>query len=181
MFRLGELPLAGAGDEDDPALLINADAIQLFAERAAARAPGFALNRANARTVAEICRRLDGLPLAVELAARRGGTLSLTDILTGLDDQLSLLADGSRTGPGRHRELSAAIDWSHRLLDPMEQAVFRRLHALYPWRGWPSWRPNGGTCHVRCVCTRPLPGHAVGWTPSQRPRGGSGWSRRRNV
>ncbi|WP_328400816.1 LuxR C-terminal-related transcriptional regulator [Streptomyces sp. NBC_00390] len=130
VFRVAELSLAPAHGPDDPATVPHCDAVRLFAERAATAAPGFTLNTSNAHTVAEICRRLDGLPLAIELAARRAGTLPLGDILTGLDDQLSLLTDGSRTGPGRHRELAAAIDWSHRLLDPREQAFLRRLAVL---------------------------------------------------
>ncbi|MFF4229894.1 ATP-binding protein [Streptomyces sp. NPDC001820] len=130
VFRVGELSLSPPGGDDDPAAVLRADAVRLFVERAGSRSPGFALDAANARTVAEICRRLDGMPLAIELAARRTGALPLTDVLTGLDDQLALLTDGSRTGPGRHRELAAAIDWSHRLLDPQEQTLFRRLAVL---------------------------------------------------
>ncbi|MFF4209545.1 ATP-binding protein [Streptomyces sp. NPDC001796] len=130
VLRVGELSLPPADTGDDPVALLRADAVRLFVERASSRSPGFTLHRGNGRTVAEICRRLDGLTLAVELAARRAGTLPLSDILAGLDDhmsQLSLLTGGHRTGPGRHSELAAAIDWSHRLLDPAEQAVFRRL------------------------------------------------------
>ncbi|MEV0372841.1 LuxR C-terminal-related transcriptional regulator [Streptomyces sp. NPDC050636] len=135
VFRVGELSLSPAGESqvgegEDTAVLLRSEAVRLFAERARATDPGFALGSGNARTVAEICRRLDGLPLAIELAAGRTGSLPLGDILRGLDDQLSLLTDGSRTGPGRHRELRAAIDWSHRLLDPVERAVFRRLSVL---------------------------------------------------
>ncbi|GAA5703484.1 LuxR family transcriptional regulator [Streptomyces avermitilis] len=133
VFRVGELSLPPADAGDDPVDLLRADAVRLFVERAASCAPGFTLRRGNGPTVAEICRRLDGLTLAIELAARRAGTLPLSDILAGLDDQLSqlsLLTDGSRTGPRRHSELAAAIDWSHRLLDPVEQAVFRRLAVL---------------------------------------------------
>ncbi|MFI5683100.1 ATP-binding protein [Streptomyces sp. NPDC051636] len=130
VFRVPELSLAAPGAEEDPAVLLRADAVRLFVDRASACAPGFRLHHGNGPTVAGICRRLDGLTLAVELAARRVGTLPLSGILAGLDDQLSLLADGSRTGPDRHRELAAAIDWSHRMLDPVEQAVFRRLSVL---------------------------------------------------
>ncbi|WP_246102218.1 ATP-binding protein [Streptomyces piniterrae] len=135
VFRVGELSLSAAegseaGAGEDTTALLRSEAVRLFAERARAADPGFALGPGNARTVAEICRRLDGLPLAIELAAGRTGSLPLGDILRGLDDQLSLLTDGSRTGPGRHRELRAAIDWSYRLLDPVEQAVFRRLSVL---------------------------------------------------
>ncbi|WP_094220119.1 ATP-binding protein [Streptomyces diastatochromogenes] len=133
VFRVGELSLPPADAGDDVAALLRADAVRLFVERASNRSPGFSLDRGNARPVAEICRRLDGLTLAVELAARHVGALAPSDILAGLDDQLSqldLLADGSRTGPRRHRGLAAAVDWSHRLLDPAERAVFRRLAVL---------------------------------------------------
>ncbi|SOD91220.1 LuxR C-terminal-related transcriptional regulator [Streptomyces sp. Ag109_G2-15] len=133
VFRVGELSLPPADAGDDVAALLRADAVRLFVERASNRSPGFSLDRGNARPIAEICRRLDGLTLAVELAARHVGALAPSDILAGLDDQLSqldLLADGSRTGPRRHRGLAAAVDWSHRLLDPAERAVFRRLAVL---------------------------------------------------
>ncbi|WP_407285132.1 ATP-binding protein [Streptomyces sp. BP-8] len=130
VFRVGVLSLSSAGEGEDAKAPQRSEAVRLFADRARAADPGFALGPGNIRTVAEICRRLDGLPLAIELAAGRTGSLPLGDILRGLDDQLTLLTDGSRTGPGRHRELRAAIDWSHRLLDPVEQAVFRRLSVL---------------------------------------------------
>ncbi|MFF4041492.1 ATP-binding protein [Streptomyces sp. NPDC001816] len=133
VFRVGELSLPPADAGDDVAALLRADAVRLFVERASSRSPGFSLDRDNGRTVAEICRRLDGLTLAVELAARHVGALAPGDILAGLDDQLcqlDLLADGNRTGPRRHSGLAAAVDWSHRLLDPAEQAVFRRLAVL---------------------------------------------------
>ncbi|SEE40792.1 non-specific serine/threonine protein kinase [Streptomyces sp. 2231.1] len=133
VFRVGELSLPPADAGDDVTALLRADAVRLFVERAARRSPGFALDRNNGRLVAEICRRLDGLTLAVELAAGHIGTLAPGDILAGLDDQLSqldLLAGGSRTGPRRHSGLATAVDWSHQLLDPAEQAVFRRLAVL---------------------------------------------------
>lgn len=130
VFRVTELSLTPAAEDHDLAGLLRSEAVRLFLERARTSDATFELGRGEARTVAEICRRLDGLPLAIELAAGRAGSLSLTGILHGLDDQLSLLTDGSRTGPGRHRELGAAIDWSHRLLDPLERVVFRRLSVL---------------------------------------------------
>ncbi|MGW7486509.1 helix-turn-helix transcriptional regulator [Streptomyces sp. NPDC054786] len=130
VFRVGELSLSPAGEDHDTAELLQSEAARLFLERARRSDAAFGLEPGEARTVAEICRRLDGLPLAIELAAGRAGSLSLPGILHGLDDQLSLLTDGSRTGPGRHRELGAAIDWSHRLLDPLERVVFRRLSVL---------------------------------------------------
>ncbi|MFF9086130.1 ATP-binding protein [Streptomyces sp. NPDC014991] len=133
VFRLGELSLPPADAQDDVTALMQSDAVRLFADRAASNSPGFTLHRGNGHLVAEICRRLDGLALAVELAARHVGALALSDILAGLDDQLcqvDLLTGGSRAGPARHSGFAAAVDWSHRLLDPAEQAVFRRLSVL---------------------------------------------------
>ncbi|MEV0976526.1 LuxR C-terminal-related transcriptional regulator [Streptomyces sp. NPDC049915] len=133
VFRVGELSLPPAGAGDEVTALMQSDAVRLFVDRAARNSPGFTLHRGNGHLVAEICRRLDGLTLAVELAARHVGALALSDILAGLDDQFSqldLLTGGSRTGPPRHSGLAAAVDWSHRLLDPAEQAVFRRLSVL---------------------------------------------------
>ncbi|MEV6833061.1 LuxR C-terminal-related transcriptional regulator [Streptomyces sp. NPDC051133] len=133
VFRVGELSLPPADATDEVTALLQSEAVRLFADRAASNSPGFTLHRGNGHLVAEICRRLDGLPLAVELAARHVGALALRDILAGLEDQFShldLLTGGSRTGPARHSGLAAAVDWSHRLLDPAEQAVFRRLSVL---------------------------------------------------
>ncbi|MEU5532206.1 LuxR C-terminal-related transcriptional regulator [Streptomyces sp. NPDC020362] len=133
VFRVGELSLPSADAGDDVTALMQSDAVRLFVDRAVSNFPEFTLHRGNGHLVAEICRRLDGLTLAVELAARHVGALSLSDILAGLDDQFSqldLLTGGSRTGPPRHSGLAAAVDWSHRLLDPAEQTVFRRLSVL---------------------------------------------------
>ncbi|MGW2445959.1 ATP-binding protein [Streptomyces sp. NPDC001675] len=133
VFRVGELSLPPADAGNDVTALQRADAVRLFVERAAHRSPGFALDRTNGPLVAEICRRLDGLTLAVELAACHIGAFAPGDILAGLDDhasQLDLLAGGSRTGPRRHSTLATAVDWSYRLLDPAEQAAFRRLAVL---------------------------------------------------
>lgn len=130
VFRVGELSLPPVGADHDGAALRRSEAVRLFVERARTHDARFDPTPDDIRTMAEICRRLEGLPLAIELAAGRTGSLPLTGILHELDDQLSLLTDGSRTGPGRHRELGAAIDWSHRLLDPLEQTVFRRLSVL---------------------------------------------------
>ncbi len=82
---------------------------------------------AAAPLVAEICRRLDGIPLAIELAAARARVLSLEQILSGLDDRFRMLAGGDRAAPPRHRTLEAALDWSYRLLSPAERALCRRL------------------------------------------------------
>jgi predicted ATPase/DNA-binding SARP family transcriptional activator len=102
------------------------DALQLFAERARAVLPIFAIEPHNAEDVARICARLDGIPLAIELAAARAKVLSIRQIAERLNDAFSLLASGSRTLP-RHRTLRATIDWSWRLISPEEQTVFRRL------------------------------------------------------
>jgi len=109
----------------------DSDAVRLFVERASASVPGFTAVGDDAATIAEICRRLDGMPLAIELAARRVVSLPLHAIMSGLDNQLALLTGGSRTGPARHLGLAAAIDWSHRLLDEPARTMLRRV-ALLP-------------------------------------------------
>ncbi len=103
------------------------DAIALFVARAQAIKPGLRLQAGNARAVAEICRRVDGLPLAIELAAARVRILSLPRIRAELDASLRFLVGGARDLPERHRTLRATIDWSFRLLDAHEQALFRRF------------------------------------------------------
>ncbi|WP_433265704.1 BTAD domain-containing putative transcriptional regulator [Actinosynnema sp. CS-041913] len=103
------------------------DAIRLFTTRATAAAPGFALSPANQDAVAAICRRLDGLPLALELAATRVRALGVDALLTRLDDRFRLLATGHRDAPARQRTLRAMIDWSWDLLTGPEQTVLRRL------------------------------------------------------
>jgi predicted ATPase len=105
----------------------RADAVRLFADRAGLAAPGFALTAENAPLVAEICRRLDGIPLALELAAARVSVLSPRQLLDRLSDRFRVLKSVSRASTGRQQTLRAAIDWSHELLDEAERAVFRRL------------------------------------------------------
>jgi|DewCreStandDraft_5_1066085.scaffolds.fasta_scaffold00048_173 predicted ATPase/DNA-binding XRE family transcriptional regulator len=102
-------------------------AVALFVERARAVQSEFALTAANARAVAEICTRLDGLPLAIELAASWVRLFSPQELLARLSDPLSLLNGGARDLPARQRTLRATMEWSHRLLAPEEQALFRRL------------------------------------------------------
>jgi predicted ATPase len=101
--------------------------LRLFAERARAAVPGFQLTRANTEVVAEICRRLDGLPLAIELAASRVRLLQPQALLARLDNRLDLLTGGARDLPARQRTLRSTLDWSFSLLSPAEQALFRRL------------------------------------------------------
>jgi predicted ATPase/DNA-binding CsgD family transcriptional regulator len=122
-------PLSAPEEAATPALdrLARYEAVRLFVERAAAAQPGFALSASNAGAVAEICRRLDGLPLAIELAAARTRALSPTEVLARLGDAFALLAPGRRALAGRHRTLRGVIDWSHELLPDRERVLFRRL------------------------------------------------------
>ena len=114
-------------DVSDPRAVADYDAVRLFADRAARVDPGFALTPETAGAVATICRRLDGLPLAIELAAARMRSLPAAAIAGHLDDRLGLLA-GSRHGVERRQQtLEAAIDWSYQLLDERERALLRRL------------------------------------------------------
>jgi predicted ATPase/DNA-binding winged helix-turn-helix (wHTH) protein len=101
--------------------------VRLFVERAAAVVPDFALNDANAPTIGAICRRLDGIPMAIELAAPRLKVLPPEQLLLGLDQRFRLLAGGSRSTVPRHQTLHALIDWSYELLNDDERALLRRL------------------------------------------------------
>jgi len=118
-------PLLGTVME--PGILISSPAVALFVERAQAVQPDIALTEANAPTVADICRRLDGLPLALELAAARVQHLSVAAIAARLDTRLTLLTDGARDLPARQQTLRNTIAWSYDLLTPEEQALFCRL------------------------------------------------------
>lgn len=106
--------------------LIGSDAVELFCQRARALDKSFELTDANAAIVASICRNLDGIPLAVELAAARLATLSIVDLHDRLDQRFRLLT-GGRSAIPRHQTLGAMVEWSHHLLSPMEQAVLQRL------------------------------------------------------
>ncbi|HUR02625.1 MAG TPA: BTAD domain-containing putative transcriptional regulator [Nonomuraea sp.] len=111
----------------DPGEVARADAVRLFVARAAASAPGFTLDAGNAGAVAQLCRRLDGIPLALELAATRVRALGVQGVVARLDDRFQLLASGQRGAPPRQRTLMAVIDWSWQLLTEPERAVLRRL------------------------------------------------------
>jgi excisionase family DNA binding protein len=118
LFAVPPLSLPSRGGEE---------AIRLFCARARAVQPDFALTEANAAAVAAICERLDGLPLAIELAAARGNLLSPAALLARLEPRLPLLTGGGRDQPARLRTMRDAIAWSHDLLDGDEQRLFRRL------------------------------------------------------
>jgi len=107
--------------------LTEFESIGLFVDRAALTRPGFALTADNAAAVASICARLDGIPLAIELAAARVKVLSVEEIASRLDDRFRLLTAGSRTAPPRHQTLRAALDWSYDLLTDEERMLLRRL------------------------------------------------------
>ncbi len=119
------VPAAGAGDEAR-----SAAAVQLFAERAAEARPGFRLDDRNLAPVAEICRRLDGLPLAIELAAARMRSIGVEALAARLDQRFSLLAGQRASVDPRHRNLHALVEWSYELLDPVDQEAFTHLSAF---------------------------------------------------
>jgi predicted ATPase/class 3 adenylate cyclase/DNA-binding CsgD family transcriptional regulator len=114
-----------------PSLSLADEAVELFAERARLARPDFVVTDDNSTAVAEICRRLDGMPLAIELAAARVRALSLTEIVDSLHDRFRLLTGGSRTAVRRQQTLRASVDWSHALLTETERILFRRLAVFY--------------------------------------------------
>jgi non-specific serine/threonine protein kinase len=153
VFSVEPLPLPA--DQASHIDLSGNDAVRLFCERAGVVSPDFVLTEANAWPVAAICRRLDGLPLAIELAAARVAIFSPNALLNRLDRRLPLLTGGARDVPARLQTMRDAIAWSHDLLSAEEQALFRRLAvfvggftleaAEVVWRSaaippWP-WRP----------------------------------------
>jgi predicted ATPase/DNA-binding CsgD family transcriptional regulator len=110
-----------------PSLSLDGEAVELFVDRARRTRPDFGLTEENSSAIAEICRRLDGMPLAIELAAARTRTLSLTQIVDGLHHNFRLLAGGARSAVRRQQTLRASIDWSHAMLTESERTLFRRL------------------------------------------------------
>lgn len=126
-FSVPPMQIAPKGGDESARHLGMYDGIRLFVERACRVRPEFELTDSNAPAVALICERLDGLPLAIELAAARMRTMGVDQIAEGLDDRFRLLTRGVRAGEPRHRTLQASLDWSHTLLDSNERALFRRL------------------------------------------------------
>jgi predicted ATPase len=127
VFRVPSLGIPDPDNLPQSADLLGYEAVGLFVERAAAVAPGFALDEENAPDVARICFRLDGLPLALELAAGRVGGLAPSAIAARLDDRFRLLRAGTSHAPTRQQTLAATLRWSHDLLEPDERVLFRRL------------------------------------------------------
>jgi predicted ATPase len=138
------VPAEDARDDDLP----QYGAVRLFFERARAVEPHFAPDPRDAAAVAAICRRLDGVPLAIELAAARIGALSAEQLLAHLDDRFHLLSGGRRTALPRHQTLWATLDWSYELLIEPERVVLRRLAIFRRWfankavRIWQKWLPR---------------------------------------
>jgi predicted ATPase/DNA-binding SARP family transcriptional activator len=126
-YPVSPLALPAGTTAGDPEALWAVDAVALFRERARAHDPGFELAGADPAVVAQICRRLDGLPLAIELAAARCGVLSVGEIAERLDIVLGALGAGPRDAPARQQTLRATIDWSHDLLDDDEKQSFARF------------------------------------------------------
>jgi predicted ATPase len=129
-FPVSPLELPDPAQIPPPEDLAECPAVALFLERAQAAHPGFRLTAENAAAVAELCARLDGLPLALELAAAQTRVLAPEAMLGRLPHRLQLLTGGARDLPGRQQTLRRTMDWSHQLLDVTEQAVFRRLAAF---------------------------------------------------
>ncbi len=130
VFRVPSLDIPDPEQPLEPAEVLRYEAVQLFTERGAAAVPGFELDADNAADVARICFRLDGLPLALELAAARLGALGPAAIAQRLDDRFQLLRRGSHSSPTRQHTLAATLEWSHDLLEPDERRLFRGLAAF---------------------------------------------------
>jgi predicted ATPase/DNA-binding SARP family transcriptional activator len=126
VWQVPSLPLPRGQDDSTLDELRENESVRLFCERAKQASPAFRLEQENASFVAQICQRLDGIPLAIELAAARTKVLSASEIAGRLDDRFSLLTAGSRTAIPRHQTLRATLDWSHDLLAEPERILFRR-------------------------------------------------------
>jgi predicted ATPase len=137
-FPVPPLPVPAAGAARDAGTAGRYASVRLFTERAQAVAPGFRLTSQNVGAVAEICRRLDGLPLAIELAAARIRLLPPQALLARLGDRMGVLTGGPRDLPERQRTLKNTLDWSFTLLSPGEQALFARLGVFAGTFGLPA-------------------------------------------
>jgi non-specific serine/threonine protein kinase len=127
IWRVPSLSLPTSDCDAQAALIEKSEAVQLFTQRASLATPGFAITQKNASAVARVCLRLDGIPLALELAAARARVLPVAQLAERLDDALRLLTVGSRTAPDRQQTLRATLDWSYGLLSVDEKNLFGRL------------------------------------------------------
>jgi predicted ATPase/DNA-binding winged helix-turn-helix (wHTH) protein len=126
-YRVPSLMVPGPRDNVAPDALLDYDGVRLFVDRARLLRPGFSVTSENAASLASICYRLDGIPLAIELAAPRLRSMSVEELSHGLDQRFALLTDSSRTALPRHRTLRSTIDWSYDLLGEPEKLFLRRL------------------------------------------------------
>lgn len=127
VYRLAPLACPPASPEISAREALNFPAVELFVAHAAASLGEFQLDDADAFIVAEICRRLDGVPLAIKLAAARAGTIGIRGVAARIEDSLTLLTGGNRNAPPRQQTMRATLEWSYGLLTELEQSVFRRL------------------------------------------------------
>jgi predicted ATPase/class 3 adenylate cyclase/DNA-binding CsgD family transcriptional regulator len=132
LFATSREPISVPGEATwrVPSLSLADEAVELFTDRARLARADFTVTEDNAGVVGEICRRLDGMPLAIELAAARVRALTLDEIMDGLHDHFMLLTGGARTAVRRQQTLRASVDWSHALLSDAERVMFRRLAAF---------------------------------------------------
>jgi predicted ATPase/class 3 adenylate cyclase/DNA-binding CsgD family transcriptional regulator len=126
-WRVPSLPAPDRTSDVDPQTLASFDSVRLFVERAVQSRPNFALTAENVGAIADICSRLDGIPLALELAAARVRVISVEQIAAGLNDRFRLLGRGARTLMPRQQTLEASVGWSHDLLSAQQRVIFRRL------------------------------------------------------
>jgi predicted ATPase/DNA-binding winged helix-turn-helix (wHTH) protein len=134
-YRVPSLTVPGAADNFAPDALLAYEGVCLFVDRARLLRPHFKVTTENAAALASICHRLDGIPLAIELAAPRLRSMSVEEVSQRLDQRFALLTDGSRTALPRHRTLRSTIDWSYDLLTDVEQAMLRRVSVFAD--SWP--------------------------------------------
>jgi non-specific serine/threonine protein kinase len=130
IWPVAPLPVPDPGDLPSFETLLTNASVRLFVDRVATNQPEFVVTKENAPVVARICAHLDGLPLAIELAANRTRTLCLNELARRLEDGFSLLSSGHRTAPARHQTLQAALAWSFDLLSPPERLMLTRLSAF---------------------------------------------------
>jgi non-specific serine/threonine protein kinase len=153
VYAVPPLPAPGPDDVIEPGTATRYPSVALFAERAAAVVPGFALTPGNEAAVIGLCHRLEGIPLAIELAAVRLRVLTVDDLASRLDDRFALLREGNRNVPARHQTLQALIDWSYDLCTPAEQTLWARASVF---------AGGFGADAAEAVCTDDaLSGHAV--------------------
>jgi predicted ATPase len=126
-YRVPSLTVPGTDESRSPEIVSSYEGVRLFIERAALLRRGFHVTSENAAAVASICGRLDGMPLAIELAAPRLSAMSVDELSERLDQRFALLTDGSRAALPRHRTLRSMLDWSYDLLSKREQAMLRRV------------------------------------------------------